>query len=198
MFFPSSPIFGLTITVFFLYHIHNKKLNMEKTIKVLNELKTKNLIKDYAIGGGIAAMFYIETTLTYDLDVFIILPAKQNKTGLINLNPIYEYLKKKGYVWKGEHIIIEGIPVQFLPADELTEEAIKNAEMQTYRGEKIKVFTEEYLIAILLKAGRQKDFDKISKILRQGKINKKNLKDILSKYNLIDKFKRITGINNEK
>lgn len=36
-----------------------------------------NYIKDYAIGGGIAAIYYIEPILTYDLDIFIILPQPQ-------------------------------------------------------------------------------------------------------------------------
>ncbi len=45
---------------------------MKETIKIINELKKKGLIENYAIGGGIAAIFYIEPILTYDLDVFII------------------------------------------------------------------------------------------------------------------------------
>ena len=40
---------------------------MKKTPKVINELKERGLIDDYAIGGGIAALFYIEPFLTYDL-----------------------------------------------------------------------------------------------------------------------------------
>jgi hypothetical protein len=35
-------------------------------------------IKAYAIGGGIAATYYIEPVLTYDLDIFFI-PAKEWK-----------------------------------------------------------------------------------------------------------------------
>ena len=31
---------------------------MDKTIKIINELKRKGLIKDYAIGGGIATIYY--------------------------------------------------------------------------------------------------------------------------------------------
>ncbi len=46
---------------------------MKKTIEIINELKSKKLIDDYAIGGGIGALFYIEPFLTYDLDIFIII-----------------------------------------------------------------------------------------------------------------------------
>lgn len=164
---------------------------MKNTLKVLEELKANNLIKDYAIGGGIAAIFYIEPVLTYDLDVFIVLFKKENKKGLINLNPIYEYLEHKGFFWKGEHIIIEGIPVQFIPVDQLEEEAVRNAKEIPYHGVKTKVLTPEYLITILLRAGRRKDFNKISKLMEQTKVDKQKLKIILKKYHLFEKFEHL-------
>jgi hypothetical protein len=45
---------------------------MKKTLAILNELKKAGLITDYAIGGGMGAVFYVEPFLTYDLDVFIL------------------------------------------------------------------------------------------------------------------------------
>jgi hypothetical protein len=33
---------------------------MRKTLEIINELKQKGFITDYAIGGGIATLFYIE------------------------------------------------------------------------------------------------------------------------------------------
>ncbi|MCL0092519.1 hypothetical protein M1N92_02470 [Dehalococcoidia bacterium] len=47
---------------------------MEKTLKVFNELEKTGLIRRYVIGGGIAVLFYAEPILTYDLDVFCLLP----------------------------------------------------------------------------------------------------------------------------
>jgi hypothetical protein len=170
---------------------------MEKALKVINELKKNGLIDDYAVGGGIAAIFYIEPVLTYDLDLFIILHKKANGKKLIELSPIFEYLKHKGYIWKGEHIIIEGIPVQFIPADNLEQEAVKNANETIYHGIKTKVLTPEYLIAILLRAGRQKDIDKINKMTTQAKIQKKLLKAILEKYNLAEKYHTLIGSHDE-
>ncbi len=82
--------------------------------------------KVMVIGGGIAVLFYAEPILTYDLDVFCLLPAE--KGGLISLSALYKYLRKKGYREQEEHIVIEGIPVQFIPAyNELVEEAIERA-----------------------------------------------------------------------
>ncbi|MEK9148725.1 MAG: hypothetical protein AAB267_01620 [Candidatus Desantisbacteria bacterium] len=162
---------------------------MKKALEVINELKEKRLIDDYAIGGGISALFYIETILTYDLDIFIILPKEKRKEGLILLSPVFKYLEEKGYLWAGEHIVIESIPVQFIPSDELEEEAVKNAKEIEYEKVKTKVLTPEYLIAILLRVGRKKDIEKIEKLLRQTEIDKEKLTDILQKRGLTEKFK---------
>ena len=107
---------------------------MEKALKALNDLETKGLIDRYVIGGGIAVLYYAEPVLTYDLDVFCLLPSAGS--GLITLSPIYEYLRKKGYSVHGEHVVIEGIPVQFIPAyNKLVEEAIDDAVEVKYERE---------------------------------------------------------------
>jgi len=47
---------------------------MEQTLKIINLMQEEKLFATYAIGGGIAALFYIEPITTFDLDIFIILP----------------------------------------------------------------------------------------------------------------------------
>lgn len=162
---------------------------MKKTLKIINELKAKGLIEDYAIGGGIATIFYVEPFLTYDLDVFIIPSKKEKKKNLILLSPIFNYLEDKGYYWRGEHIIIEGIPVQFIPADKLEEEAVRKAKQMKYKRVKTKVMTPEYLTSILLRAGRKKDMEKVEKLFQQAKVDMKKLKGILHKHGLSEKIK---------
>ncbi len=161
---------------------------MKKTITVINELKTDKLIEDYAIGGGIAAIFYIEPILTYDLDVFII-PSERGKEGdVIVLSPVFDHLKSKGYGWQGEHMVIEGLPVQFIPADGLEEEAVRNAREIEYEGAGTRVLTAEYLVCILLRAGRRKDMDKIEKLMEQAELDIEKLKKILGKHGLSGKL----------
>lgn len=162
---------------------------MKKTIEIINELKRKKLIKDYAIGGGIGAIFYIEPILTYDLDVFIIPSERDRKKKLILLSSIFEHLKDKGYAWKGEHIVIEGVPVQFIPVDKLEEEAVRKAKEIEYEGVKTKIMRPEYLITLLLRAGRRKDIEKIERLLDETKIDMKKLQNILHEHSLFEKFK---------
>jgi predicted nucleotidyltransferase len=161
---------------------------MKDTLKVVNELKEKGLITDYAIGGGIATLFYIEPFLTYDLDMFIISAKRMRQKGVILLTDVFDYLRSKGYCWKGEHIIIEGVPVQFIPADELEKEAIERARETEYEGVKTKVVNLEHLIAILLRAGRRKDIEKVERLLEQTEIDRKLLEDILKRFKLEEKF----------
>ncbi len=163
---------------------------MKEAIKVIKGMVKEGLINDYAVGGGIAAMFYIEPFLTYDIDIFILIERRKEEK-VVLLTPVYEYLEKKGYKWKGEHIIVEGIPVQFIPADELESEAIRDAKKVMYEEVQTKVINPEYLIAILLRAGRRKDVEKIEKILEEIKIDREKLIDILRKYNLMDKIERL-------
>ncbi|MBN2620153.1 hypothetical protein JXB22_03600 [candidate division WOR-3 bacterium] len=63
-----------------------------------------------------AAIYYIEPVLTYDLDIFVILPETPDKK-IIDLRDLFDVLTKKGYTWQKEHIIVKGVPVQFIPAD---------------------------------------------------------------------------------
>jgi len=163
---------------------------MKKTLEVLTKLKEKGLINDYAIGGGIATIFYTEPVFTYDLDVFVTTKSKPQEK-IISLAPIYDYLKSKNCSWKGEHIIIEGMPVQFIPAgSDLEQDAVENAKDITYGGIKTKVLPAEYLIAIALEVGRRKDFEKIGRLIDQAKIDKNTLEAILKKHRLWEKFKK--------
>jgi len=163
---------------------------MKRILEILNELKEKGLVENFAVGGGIATIFYTEPVFTYDLDVFIIVEPGSHKK-IISLAPIYDYIKSKGYTWKGEHIVIEDMPVQFIPVgSDLEREAIENASCVTYSDVKTKVISAEYLIAIALKVGRAKDFEKVARLVEQAKIDTGILKKILKKYRLSDKFKK--------
>jgi hypothetical protein len=158
---------------------------VEKTLKLVKELKEEKVIKDFSIGGGIAALYYIEPLLTYDLDIFFI-PIEDS---IDVLTPIYRYLKEKGFKAKKEHVLIEGIPVQFIPVyNDLVTEAVKNSNEVKYGRIKTRVLGLEYLIAIMLQTYRSKDRERLVKIFEEAKIDSKLLKKIIKKYGLYDKY----------
>jgi len=162
---------------------------MKKTLEVINELKQRGLIKDYAIGGAVAALKWTEPFFTRDLDLFIIPEKVVGKEELVFFSPIYEYLKKKGYdTWTGQWLTIEGVPVEFIPAEGVAEEAVENAVETSFEGVTTRVISAEYLIALFLKALREKDKIKIRMLLEQTTINMEQLRDILMRHRLSEKF----------
>ncbi len=165
---------------------------MKKTLEVINELKKEKLIKDYAIGGAIGAMKWVEPFFTRDLDIFVIPTQEVSKKEIISFLPIYDYLKNKGYnEWMGQWIIIEGVLVEFLPAEGLAKEAVENGVEIEFEGVKTKVIDPQYLIALLLKASRDKDIRKIQMLLSQTDVDMNRLRKILTKYNLTKKFENL-------
>ena len=158
---------------------------MEKTLKIIKEIKEKKVFKDFSIGGGIAALYYTEPILTYDLDIFFI-PIEES---IDILAPIYRYLKEKGFKTKGEHVLIEGVPVQFIPVyNDLVKEAVQNSNEVKYGKIKTKVLGLEYLTAVMLQTYRPKDRERLVKTFEEAKIDLKLLKTILKKYGLYDKY----------
>lgn len=170
---------------------------MEKTIKAINKLEEKGLIRKYAIGGGIAAIFYAEPILTYDLDILFI-PSVE-KENLIELSAIYDYLKKMGYLTDKEHIIIEGIPVQFIPVyNELVKEAVEKAITTRYKKVETRVIHAEYIIAIMLQTFRAKDKERIIKLIDEADIDMQSLRNILQRHRLKERFERFMRLYYEE
>ena len=162
---------------------------MEKTPKVLNELEKRGMIERYAIGGGIATLFYTEPILTYDMDIFVFLPASKSK--LVLLSPIYDYLRGKGYREDKEHVIIEGIPVQLIPAyNPLVEQAVEKAREVKYKRVKTRVLRPEYLFAIMLQTDRPKDRARMTLFLEEAKMNQSELTQIMKHHKLSEKWHR--------
>ncbi len=163
---------------------------MKNVLEVMNDLKEKGLIKDYAIGGAIATLRWTEPFFTRDLDIFVIPEKEVAENEILVLTDIYDYLKFRGYdKWVGQWIIIDGIPVEFIPAQGLEEDAVKNAVEVEYEGVKTKVITPEYLIASFLKTSREKDKIKIQMLLEQAEVDIGKLEEILNKYGLINEFR---------
>ena len=162
---------------------------MKRTLQVLNEMERDGVFTRYAIGGAMAATFYTEPFLTFDLDVFIVLP--RTPGGLLTLAPLYDALRARGYSeQENECIRIEGVPVQFLPAyNTLVEEALKDAQEIMYEDVPARVLRSEHLIAISLQTGRNKDRERVRILREQAKLDLNFLAGVLKRHQLEDKWK---------
>ena len=157
---------------------------MKTVFRLLNAMVHDGEVQNYAIGGAIAAVFYVEPFSTQDIDVFVMM--KTEPTGLVTTIPGWDYLKRQGYTEiRGEAILVEGWPVQFIPvSNALEKEAYLNATTLDFEDEPVRVFLAEHLVAIMLKAGRLKDLARVQMFLLQEAVDLEILRDIITRHNL--------------
>jgi hypothetical protein len=171
---------------------------MRHALDVLNDMVADSIIESYAIGGAVAAFYYVEASSTDDLDILISFEnrAASSSTGLVNLGPIISYLASRGFnEWRHEGIVIAGWPVQFLPvADALDAEALKEApqiELEATLGEppvSTRFLSAEHIMAIALRVGRPKDLIRISQFVSENAFDMKRFCDILIRHGLRTKW----------
>jgi len=157
---------------------------MKKVFQLLNAMVRDSEVSNYAIGGAIAAVFYVEPFSTQDIDVFVMM--KTDSKGLVTTIPGWDYLKERGYTQvRGEAIVVEDWPVQFIPvSNPLEEEAYMNATSLDFEGEPVRVFLAEHLVAIMLQAGRLKDLARVQMFLTQDAVDHEILNDIITRHRL--------------
>ena len=162
---------------------------MEKVIQVLNRMQADGVIEKFAIGGGIAAIYYLEPYQTDDVDVFF-LPVLVTESGLVSLEPIYSYLAKLGYYPTKEGVLIENWPVQFVaPFKSVQEEAIIEARQVTYGNTQTLIFSAEHLAAELLRSGRPKDHARVINLIQSKQVDMGVFRDIVRRHDLADQWK---------
>ncbi len=59
-------------------------------------MQSMRLFDDYALGGAMAAIYYIEPYQTEDIDV-IFRPIEASTNSLLSLSAIYNFLGRKGF-----------------------------------------------------------------------------------------------------
>jgi hypothetical protein len=158
--------------------------NVVEVFAAVERMKTDGVVKEYALGGAMALIFWSEPVATFDLDIFVIL---ESSSILVSLAPIYEWASRQGYREQAEHIIIAGVPVQVIPAhNELAVKAVEEAVELDYEGQRVRVIQLEYLIAMYLEpsARSQKRLQRVAALLDENEIDRSLLDDLLQRYNL--------------
>jgi len=165
-------------------------MNLEKSLIVLNRMVADGVFSHYAIGGAVAAFFYVEPATTFDLDVFIAWEPASG--GIISPAPVYGYLAEHGYsTYEREAVVIEGWPVQFLPlGNDLIKEALAESVPFEIGGVPTRIFTQEHLMAICLQVGRPKDLARLVQFMEEGSPDMDLFREILHRHELGPKWDR--------
>src|SRR6266550_1194763 len=154
---------------------------LAEVLREANGLVAAKLIEDWALGGALAAIYYVEPFTTYDADIFFI-PADKGLTA--GIPAIYAHLQTQGWQVEREHLVVRGFPVQFLAANGLTEEAVREAEHIEYEGVPAKVFRAEHIVAIAASVGRPKDKARVEQLLQQTTVDRAYLENLLQRHKL--------------
>lgn len=162
-------------------------LRVKQTLQTLLRLRSEGALARFAVGGAIAASFYIEAVATEDLDIFVFL--QPSPGGLVVLTPLYDRLKELGATLQDEHVLIHGWPVQILPAyTPLVEEAVRDAREQAFEGLAVPVVTADHLCAIALQTGRPKDYLRVYSLIQAGCVSAAKLRQLIQTHGLQERW----------
>ncbi len=162
--------------------------DMRPVFELLNAMVNDGLFVNYALGGAVAASSYIEPASTQDIDIFVVLQPYPGSS-LLTVEPINEYLRSKGAVSDGEHMVYSGWPLHFLPPkNALYQEALARAKRFDYNGVEARVFSMEHLAAIALETGRRKDKNRLADFVESSQMDMGTFEDIVQRHSLKGKY----------
>lgn len=169
-------------------------MGLKHVFAEIEALQTAGIVRQYALGGAVAAIYYVEPATTQDVDMFVVF-REDSGSSLAPLSPVHEFLAARGATIEGEHLIIGDWPVQILPAiGGLLEEAICDARTADVDGQPVRVFSAEHLAAIALQTGRTKDKLRLSQFLEWTGFDMPRFENIVERNGLVAKwlaFKRV-------
>lgn len=150
----------------------------------LDAAMATGVINRYALGGAVAATFYIEPAATEDIDVFVVLDPPPGKL-IVTLDAVFEFLTARGARNDGEHLVISSWPVQFLPATSaLQRDALDEARSVDVEGQLVRVLSAEHLAVIALDTSRLKDKVRLQQFLEWKGFDRQRFEALVADYDL--------------
>lgn len=160
-----------------------------QVIEALNHLRDDGIIHQYAIVGAMAANLWDEPVATQDVDVAVVVAGDPHP--LDPLRPLFDWLSRHGFAFDGEHALIAGVPVQFLPEwHPVIAEGIETAAEVQYdptdpHSPKLRVMRPTYLVAsweIDPAACSPRRRERAARLREAGLVDEPLLADVMARY----------------
>ena len=161
---------------------------MKATLEAINQMQADGVICHYALGGTVAATYYIEPLTTSEVEVVVILPfnpagPKASQTSL------HEHLITHRCKADGEYFDVGGWPVRFeVASNDLEREAVASSLPVPVDNGRTWVMMAEHLVAIALTLNRLKDEHWMIRFIERDVIDELTLRGILTLHDLTGKW----------
>jgi hypothetical protein len=160
------------------------RADLKDLLKAVNRAQADGVIDEYALGGTLGAMFYLEPTTVPDAEIFVKLP-RDSAGSVPSVSPIYEYFASRGDVVEGDVVTIASWPTKFLSlASDLVHEGFNESVPKEVDGVKTWVMTPEHLVGIALQSGRPQDLALASQVLDSEVVDRNKLHLMLHRFGL--------------
>ncbi len=152
-------------------------------------MKTDGVISEYAIGGAVAFVVWDEPVATQDLDVVVLVAREAH--ALDPLRPVFDWLAQHSIALDGEHAMIGGVPVQFLPAwHALLVEGVREAATVPYdqsdaNSVTLRVLRPAYLVAswqIDRSADTFRRRERAARLIETGTVTRDEVDALIERY----------------
>ena len=136
-------------------------MSLPDAVRLLNTLKKRRVIKDYALMGAVAATVYMEPVFTEDLDIIVLVDTDEA------YRQAFRRMAEFAEGQEGMHYVLAGVPVQMFPTTTkpLYHNALETARKARIGDVRVKVASPEHLILLYLEAYREKDHFRIRHLL---------------------------------
>jgi len=151
-------------------------MSFSDAIRILNTVKRRKVIRDYALIGAVAATAYMEPVFTEDLDIIVLVDTDEEYVR--TFRRVAEFADGR----EGMHYVLGGVPVQMFPTTTkpLYLDTVKKARPARIGGLRVKVASPEHLILLYLEAFREKDHFRIRRLLLDADLD--NLYALLGRF----------------
>jgi hypothetical protein len=164
-----------------------------EAFSILNALKRRKVITNWAVYGAIAYVYHAEVIFTLDIDFFITTRTEQDLS-LPEYRRVLRAIEEYVPMIKGGGAAtfdVRGRPMQVFQArgDLLWESAVRNAIVDRVGGEPVRVVDKEHLILLALRRfSRAKDTPRIADLYETA--NKPKLRRLIRRFDADGQLKK--------